>query len=76
MSRVRTAHRTSFSGSSRRMPPSTPATRVVPLVNMAGEVIGINTAIYTQSMGSQGVGFAMPSNTVANVYNMLISPGA
>ena len=45
-----------------------------PLVNMAGEVIGINTAIYTQSMGSQGVGFAMPSNIVANVYNMLISP--
>ncbi len=45
-----------------------------PLVDMAGEVIGINTAIYTQSMGSQGVGFAMPSNIVANVYNMLISP--
>jgi serine protease Do len=45
-----------------------------PLVDMAGEVIGVNTAIYTQSMGSQGVGFAMPSNIVANVYNMLISP--
>jgi serine protease Do len=45
-----------------------------PLVNMAGEVIGVNTAIYTQSAGSEGVGFAMPANTVANVYNMLISP--
>jgi serine protease Do len=45
-----------------------------PLVDMAGEVIGMNTAIYTQSMGSQGVGFAMPSNIVANVYNMLIGP--
>jgi len=45
-----------------------------PLVDMAGQVIGMNTAIYTQSMGSQGVGFAMPSNIVANVYNMLISP--
>ncbi len=45
-----------------------------PLVNMNGEVIGINTAIFTQSSGYQGVGFAMPSNTVANVYNQLIGP--
>jgi len=45
-----------------------------PLVDMAGQVIGMNTAIYTQSMGSQGVGFAMPSNIVAGVYNMLIGP--
>ena len=45
-----------------------------PLVDMAGQVIGMNTAIYTQSMGSQGVGFAMPSNIIASVYNMLISP--
>jgi serine protease Do len=45
-----------------------------PLVDMAGEVIGVNTAIYTQSAGSEGVGFAMPSNTVIAVYNMLIGP--
>jgi serine protease Do len=45
-----------------------------PLVDMAGQVIGMNTAIYTQSMGSEGVGFAMPSNIIANVYNMLIGP--
>jgi serine protease Do len=45
-----------------------------PLVDMAAEVIGVNTAIYTQSMGSQGVGFAMPSNIVAKVYNDLIGP--
>ncbi|MGA1983816.1 MAG: trypsin-like peptidase domain-containing protein [Acidobacteriaceae bacterium] len=45
-----------------------------PLVDMAGQVIGMNTAIYTQSMGSEGVGFAMPSNVIASVYNMLISP--
>jgi len=45
-----------------------------PLVDMNGQVIGMNTAIYTQSMGSQGVGFAMPSNIVINVYNMLIGP--
>ncbi len=45
-----------------------------PLLNMAGQVIGVNTAIFTQSAGSVGVGFAMPSNTVINVYNMLVSP--
>ena len=45
-----------------------------PLVNMNGEVIGINTAIYTQSFGYQGVGFAMPSNTVREVYNQLTGP--
>jgi serine protease Do len=44
-----------------------------PLVNMNGEVIGINTAIFTQSMGYQGVGFALPSNTVVKVYNQLTS---
>jgi serine protease Do len=45
-----------------------------PLVNMNGEIIGINTAIYTSGGGYQGVGFAMPSNTVATVYNQLIGP--
>jgi serine protease Do len=46
-----------------------------PLLNMNGDVIGVNTAIYTQSAGYQGIGFAMPSNTVASVYNDLISAG-
>jgi serine protease Do len=45
-----------------------------PLVNMDGEVIGINTAIYTESSGYQGVGFALPSNTCAQVFNQLVSP--
>lgn len=45
-----------------------------PLVDMAGQVIGMNTAIYTQSAGSEGVGFAMPANTLIRVYNQLISP--
>jgi len=45
-----------------------------PLVNMNGEVIGINTAILTETMSYAGVGFAMPSNTVAQVYNQLIGP--
>jgi serine protease Do len=44
-----------------------------PLLNMNGEVIGVNTAIFTQSGGYQGLGFAMPSNTVVGVYNDLIS---
>jgi serine protease Do len=41
---------------------------------MAGEVIGINTAILTETSSYAGVGFAMPSNTVAQVYNQLIGP--
>jgi serine protease Do len=45
-----------------------------PLVNMESEIIGINTAIYTESSGYQGVGFAMPSNTIAQVFNQLVSP--
>jgi serine protease Do len=45
-----------------------------PLVNMAGEVIGINTAIITGGQGYEGVGFALPSNLVAKVYNDLIGP--
>jgi serine protease Do len=45
-----------------------------PLLDMNGNVIGVNTAIYTQSAGYQGIGFAMPSNTVVSVYNDLIGP--
>jgi serine protease Do len=45
-----------------------------PLVNMDDQVIGVNTAILTQSAGYEGIGFAMPSNTVIGVYNDLIGP--
>ena len=45
-----------------------------PLLNMNSEVIGVNTAIFTQSSGYMGIGFAMPSNTVVQVYNDLVSP--
>ena len=45
-----------------------------PLVNMAGEVIGINTAILSDTNAYAGVGFALPSDTVATVYNQLIGP--
>jgi serine protease Do len=46
-----------------------------PLVDLAGEVIGINTAIITGSRGYEGVGFAMPSTAAINVYNQIISQG-
>ena len=45
-----------------------------PLVNMDGEVIGINTAILTETNSYAGVGFALPSNTIVSVYNQLIGP--
>jgi len=45
-----------------------------PLVNMEGQVIGINTAILTDTNAYAGVGFALPSNTVVQVYNQLIGP--
>ncbi|MBM3774580.1 MAG: Do family serine endopeptidase [Acidobacteria bacterium] len=46
-----------------------------PLLNINGEVIGINTAIATRSGGYQGVGFAMPINTAVKVYNQVIRSG-
>jgi serine protease Do len=46
-----------------------------PLVNIHGEVIGVNTAIATQSGGYQGIGFALPSNQMVKVYNSIIQYG-
>ena len=46
-----------------------------PLVDMAGEVIGINTAIITGGRGYEGVGFALPSTVAINVYNQIVSSG-
>jgi serine protease Do len=47
-----------------------------PLVNLAGQVIGINTAIATQRGVYDGVCFAIPSNTARKVYNALITSGS
>jgi serine protease Do len=46
-----------------------------PLLNIQGEVIGVNTAIATQSGGYQGIGFALPSNQMVRVYNSIIQYG-
>jgi serine protease Do len=46
-----------------------------PLVNLRGEVIGINTAIASHSGGSEGIGFAIPSNMFMIVARQLIDTG-
>jgi serine protease Do len=46
-----------------------------PLVNTDGQVVGINTLIFSQSGGSEGIGFAAPSNIVANVYRHIREKG-
>ena len=45
------------------------------LVNVRGEVVGINTAIYSTSGGYQGIGFAIPSNMVKSIMESLITGG-
>jgi S1-C subfamily serine protease len=46
-----------------------------PLLNSSGEVIGINTAIYSLSGGYQGIGFAIPINTARSIATQLITSG-
>ncbi len=55
--------------------PINPGNSGGPLVNLDGEVIGINTAITTRSGGSEGIGFAIPSNLARKVYRDLASVG-
>ncbi len=47
-----------------------------PLVNAAGEVIGLNTVIYTPSQGSVGLGFAVPINRVKRVTDDILAHGS
>jgi Do/DeqQ family serine protease len=46
------------------------------LINARGELVGINTAIFSQSGGYQGIGFAVPSNLARHVMNDLIEFGS
>ncbi len=46
-----------------------------PLVNMQGEVVGINTAIVSRSGGSLGIGFAIPINLAKKIYTELTTRG-
>ncbi len=46
-----------------------------PLVNLAGEVVGINTAIFSRSGGYMGIGFAIPVNMVRDIADSLIENG-
>ncbi|HFE66158.1 MAG TPA: PDZ domain-containing protein [Chloroflexi bacterium] len=47
-----------------------------PLLNLAGEVVGVNSAIFTRTGANSGVGFSIPSNAVRNIAPALIKEGA
>jgi serine protease Do len=55
--------------------PINPGNSGGPLVDSEGRLMGINTIIYTQSGGNEGVGFAAPSNIVKNVVNQIRKMG-
>lgn len=55
--------------------PINPGNSGGPLVDTEGKVIGINTLIFTQSGGSEGIGFAAPSNIVRSVFNQIRDHG-
>ncbi len=55
--------------------PINPGNSGGPLVDVDGNVVGINTFRYSQSGGSEGLGFAIPSNIVKNVYEQLRGDG-
>ena len=55
--------------------PINPGNSGGPLVDLHGRVIGINTFILSQSGGSEGIGFAAPSNIVRNVFTQLSKSG-
>jgi serine protease Do len=55
--------------------PINPGNSGGPLVNLHGEVVGINTAIASRSGGFQGIGFAIPSDQAHPIYNALKSKG-
>src|SRR2546428_12540167 len=59
----------------RRMLQSIPETAGGPLVDVDGRLVGMNTFILSQSGGSEGIGFAIPSNVIRYVYASLKKDG-
>jgi serine protease Do len=55
--------------------PINPGNSGGPLINVNGEVVGINTFILSQSGGSEGIGFAIPSSVVKSVYQQIRKDG-
>ncbi|HEY7056723.1 MAG TPA: trypsin-like peptidase domain-containing protein, partial [Vicinamibacterales bacterium] len=55
--------------------PINPGNSGGPLVDTDGRLVGINTLIYTQGGGSEGIGFAAPSNIVRNVFTQIRKTG-
>ena len=55
--------------------PINPGNSGGPLVNIRGEIVGINNRIKTESGGSQGVAFSIPSNTVRRVLEQILEHG-
>jgi serine protease Do len=55
--------------------PINPGNSGGPLVDVDGQVVGINTFILSQSGGNEGLGFAIPSNVVRNIYEQLRTEG-
>ena len=55
--------------------PINPGNSGGPLINMSGEIVGINTAIFSRTGGSEGIGFAIPVNIVKDIAGSLIQSG-
>jgi serine protease Do len=55
--------------------PINPGNSGGPLVDDRGRIVGINTFILTQSGGSEGIGFAVPSNIAASIYRQVLKDG-
>ncbi len=55
--------------------PINPGNSGGPLVNMAGEIVGINTAIFSRTGGSEGIGFAIPVDIARDIANSLVKTG-
>lgn len=55
--------------------PINPGNSGGPLINLSGEVVGVNSQIYSETRSNAGIGFAVPSDLVARVANEIITTG-